>query len=41
VLYAFDLEAEEPVCSKCFPGNMLDVTAYSEFISEHHMCLVK
>ena len=37
VLYAFDLEAEEPVCSKCFPGNMLDVTAYSEFISEHHI----
>jgi hypothetical protein len=37
VLYAFDLEAMEPVCSKCFPGNMLDVTAYSEFISEHHI----
>jgi len=37
VLYAFDLEAMEPVCSKCFPGNMLDVTAYSEFICEHHI----
>jgi len=37
VLFAFDLEAMEPVCSKCFPGNMLDVTAYSEFISEHHI----
>ena len=37
VLYAFDLEAMEPVCSKCFPGNMLDVTAYSEFISENHI----
>lgn len=35
VLYAFDLEAMEPVCSKCFPGNMLDSTAYSEFISEN------
>ena len=23
---AFDLEAMEPVCSKCFPGNMLDFT---------------
>ena len=35
VLYAFDLEAMEPVCSKCFPGNMLDATAYEEFISEN------
>lgn len=32
VLYAFDLEAMEPVCSKCYPGNMLDSTAYSDFI---------
>ncbi len=37
VLFAFDLEAMEPVCSKCFPGNMLDVTAYSEFISEYQL----
>ena len=35
VLYAFDLEVMEPVCSKCFPGNMLDATAYSAFISEN------
>jgi hypothetical protein len=35
VLYAFDLEAMEPVCSKCFPGNMLDVTAYEAFITEN------
>ena len=35
VLYAFDLEAMEPVCSKCFPGNMLDATSYSEFIREN------
>ena len=34
VLYAFDLEAQEPVCSKCFPGNMLDVTAYGAFMEE-------
>lgn len=33
VLYAFDLEAMEPVCSMCFPGNMLDLTAYEAFIS--------
>ena len=37
VLYAFDLEEMEPVCSKCFPGNMLDATAYEEFISENRI----
>lgn len=37
VLYAFDLESREPVCSKCYPGNMLDVTAYESFISENHI----
>lgn len=37
VLYAFDLEDREPVCSKCFPGNMLDVTAYEAFIAENHI----
>ena len=35
VLYAYDLEAKEPICSKCFPGNMLDLTAYEAFISEN------
>lgn len=35
VTYAFDLDIMEPICSKCFPGNMLDLTAYSEFISEN------
>ena len=34
VLYAFDLDRMEPVCSKCYPGNMLDVTAYGDFVSE-------
>lgn len=37
VLYAFDLEEREPVCSKCYPGNMLDATAYESFISENHI----
>jgi len=35
VLFAFDLEAMEPICSKCFPGNMLDLTAYESFIQEN------
>ena len=34
VLYAFDLDRMEPVCSKCYPGNMLDVTAYEDFVRE-------
>ena len=37
VLYAFDLDTMEPVCSKCFPGNMLDCTAYGSFISENNI----
>ena len=37
VLYAFDLEEMEPVCSKCFPGNMLDATSYGAFISENQI----
>ena len=24
VMYAFDLELKEPICSKCYPGNMLN-----------------
>ena len=35
VLFAFDLEAMEPICSKCFPGNMPDLTAYESFIREN------
>lgn len=35
VLYVFDLEKMEPVCSKCFPGNMLDATSYKAFIAEN------
>lgn len=35
VLFAFDLEEMEPVCSKCFPGNMLDATSYKSFIAEN------
>lgn len=37
VLFAFDLEAMEPVCSKCFPGNMLDATSYEAFIRENQI----
>lgn len=33
VIYAFDLDRNEPVCSWCYPGNMLDMTAFEDFIS--------
>lgn len=35
IIYAFDLEKKEPICSQCFPGNMLDVTGYSDFIEKN------
>ncbi len=35
VIYAYDLEIQEPVCSECFPGNMLDMTAYHRFIRDN------
>ena len=34
VVYAFDLEAMEPVCSLWFPGNMPDVASYTEFLAD-------
>ncbi|WP_019000512.1 transposase [Succinimonas amylolytica] len=37
VMYAFDLELKEPICSKCYPGNMLDLTAYEDFITENNI----
>ena len=35
ILYAYDLEAEEPICCKCYPGNMIDATSYENFIDEN------
>ena len=32
VLYAYDVETQEPVCSKIYPGNMLDIVAFRDFI---------
>jgi transposase len=32
VIFAFDLDKREPVCSMCYPGNMLDVTSYGDFV---------
>lgn len=35
ILYAFDLEKEEPICSEVFPGNCIDATSYHSFISDN------
>ena len=35
ILYAFDLDKMEPICSKCYPGNMLDVTSYDDFLADN------
>lgn len=32
ILYAFDLKKKEPLCHKVYPGNMLDMTSFSDFI---------
>lgn len=35
VLFAFNYDTRELVCSKCYPGNMLDSTAYPAFIEDN------
>ena len=37
ILYAYDLELMEPVCSKVFPGNSIDAVSYKEFIRENSL----
>ena len=32
VIYAYDLEAMEPVCAEVFPGNSIDAVSYRSFI---------
>lgn len=35
VVFAFDIEEMEPVCSKVYPGNMPDTTAFADFLDEN------
>ena len=35
VLYAYDIEAMEPICAELFPGNNTDAAAYSTFIRDN------
>ncbi len=35
VLYAYDVEAMEPICAEVFPGNNIDASSYSSFIRDN------
>ena len=35
VLYAYDIEAMEPICAEVFPGNCIDASAYATFIRDN------
>lgn len=35
IIYAYDIETQEPICSTVFPGNNIDATSYHQFISEN------
>lgn len=35
VLYAYDIEAMEPVCAEIFPGNSIDAGSYASFIRDN------
>ena len=37
ILYCYDVEEMEPVCSKVFPGNCIDAGAYPEFIKSNNI----
>lgn len=35
VLYAYDIETMEPICSEVFPGNSIDASSYRSFIRDN------
>ena len=35
VLYAYDIEAMEPICAEVFPGNSIDASSYLSFIRDN------
>ena len=35
VLYAYDIEAMEPICAEVFPGNSIDASSYASFIRDN------
>lgn len=38
VLYAYDIEAMEPICAEVFPGNSIDASSYVSFIRDNNIC---
>lgn len=37
LLYAYNYETMEPVCSQCFPGNEIDSVSYKEFLETNNV----
>lgn len=37
ILYAYDIELQEPVCAQVFPGNVIDASAFSSFINTNNI----
>ena len=37
VLWAYDYTNKKLICSQCYPGNMLDRTAYKDFLSNNNL----
>jgi len=37
VIYAYDVETGEPICSKAYPGNTIDVSALGDFIRTNNV----
>lgn len=37
VLYAYDVDSHEPICSQIFPGNSIDAVSYREFIKTNNI----
>ncbi|QVJ95919.1 transposase [Mycoplasma mycoides subsp. capri] len=37
LIYAYDVDSEEPIASSIYPGNMLDYTAFKDFLKTYDM----
>ncbi|MDP4044112.1 transposase, partial [Mycoplasma mycoides] len=37
LIYAYDVDSEEPIASSFYPGNMLDYTAFKDFLKTYDM----
>lgn len=35
VIYAYDIETDEPLCSSVFPGNSIDAASYRQFVTQN------